>query len=147
MLPARPFNFVKFKESCRSRFGISPNPHTPISFFKSKNLVESLTRFGGNIIFSNGLRDPFSSGGILDDLSDTIVVLTTTKGTSCLDLTTPNINYVDTKWLIEQREAEIKIFRQWIDHFHHISGSYTTGCSLVIVTWVQILVFLFIYLD
>uniref|UniRef100_A0A803MHC8 Uncharacterized protein n=1 Tax=Chenopodium quinoa TaxID=63459 RepID=A0A803MHC8_CHEQI len=80
MLPARPFNFVKFKESCRSRFGISPNPHTPISFFKSKNLVESLTRFGGNIIFSNGLRDPFSSGGILDDLSDTIVVLTTTKG-------------------------------------------------------------------
>ncbi|KNA07475.1 hypothetical protein SOVF_171520, partial [Spinacia oleracea] len=62
MLPAKPFNFIEFKKSCQSRFGVLPKPHSPISFFGSKNIIESLTGFGGNIIFSNGLKDPFSSG-------------------------------------------------------------------------------------
>ncbi|XP_056683526.1 uncharacterized protein [Spinacia oleracea] len=146
MLPAKPFNFIEFKKSCQSRFGVLPNPHSPISFFGSKNIIESLTGFGGNIIFSNGLRDPFSSGSILQDLSKTIVAIKTTEGTTCMDMTSSNLDFNDPEWLIAQRKQELDIFKDWIDHFHHISGSYPTSFSLFITYCLQILVFSFMTL-
>ncbi|GAY55532.1 hypothetical protein CUMW_164900 [Citrus unshiu] len=36
-----------------------------------------LNRFGSNIIFSNGLRDLYSSAGVLKDISDNIIAVTT----------------------------------------------------------------------
>ncbi|KAK8943029.1 hypothetical protein KSP39_PZI009502 [Platanthera zijinensis] len=45
-----------------------------------QNIKEVLKDFGSNVIFSNGLRDPYSSGGVLQNISSTIVAVTTTKG-------------------------------------------------------------------
>ncbi|KAJ6868031.1 hypothetical protein NC651_033162 [Populus alba x Populus x berolinensis] len=39
-----------------------------------------LERFGSNIIFSNGLGDPFSNGGVLENISDSIVAVNTVEG-------------------------------------------------------------------
>ncbi|KAG5051576.1 hypothetical protein JHK87_003774 [Glycine soja] len=43
----------------------------------TNNIKLVLRRFGSNIIFSNGLRDPYSIGGVLDYTSDSIVAVNT----------------------------------------------------------------------
>ncbi|KAJ0020787.1 hypothetical protein Pint_32022 [Pistacia integerrima] len=67
-------------------------------------------------IFSNGLRDPYSSGGVLEDISDTVVAVHTNEGAHCLDILTPNST--DPDWLIAQREKEIKIIEFWIAEYN-----------------------------
>jgi lysosomal Pro-X carboxypeptidase len=74
-----------------------------------------LKSFGSNIIFSNGLLDPWSGGSVLKNLSDTIVALVTKEGAHHLDLrpSTPE----DPKWLVDQREAEIRLIQGWIETY------------------------------
>ncbi|XP_051120631.1 uncharacterized protein LOC127244231 [Andrographis paniculata] len=56
-------------------------PPSPFYLKKSARDVKSvLSKFGSNIIFSNGLRDQYSSGRILKDLSPSTVAVTTHNG-------------------------------------------------------------------
>ncbi|XP_056689396.1 uncharacterized protein [Spinacia oleracea] len=131
MLPSCPFNITRMENSCLERFGIVPHPRTPIDLFGSQNLKESLTKLGGNIIFSNGLRDPFSSGGILKNLSNTITAITTSQGSYCWDMRLIGDN--DPEWLKIGRDKELEIFSQWINHFHHINKGHSLSvCSIFI---------------
>ncbi|KFK21910.1 hypothetical protein AALP_AAs61034U000100, partial [Arabis alpina] len=59
--------------------------------------------------------DPWSGGSVLKNLSDTIVALVTKEGAHHLDLrpSTPE----DPKWLVEQREAEIRLIQGWIETY------------------------------
>ncbi|XP_056699651.1 uncharacterized protein [Spinacia oleracea] len=74
----------------------------------------TLERFGSNIVFSNGLMDPFSPFGVLKYISKTFVALTTKKGSHCLDFNYPS--HDDPKWLKLQREKELKMFSRWINN-------------------------------
>ncbi|KAJ0039637.1 hypothetical protein Pint_27828 [Pistacia integerrima] len=80
-----------------------------------KDIKTVLTLFGSNIIFSNGLLDPWSGGSVLHNISDTIVALVTEEGAHHIDLrpSTPE----DPAWLIEQRETEIKLIEGWINYY------------------------------
>ncbi|KAG8387571.1 hypothetical protein BUALT_Bualt02G0035200 [Buddleja alternifolia] len=64
-----------------------------------------LQRFGSNIIFSNGLKDPYSSGGVLEDISESVVAVTTANGSHCLDIL--YAKETDPEWLIMQRNTEV----------------------------------------
>ncbi|KAF3957969.1 hypothetical protein CMV_017070 [Castanea mollissima] len=66
-----------------------------------------LHRFGSNIIFSNGLRDPYSIGGVLDNISDAIVAVHTVNGSHCLDILFAKDT--DPEWLVMQRKVEVRI--------------------------------------
>ncbi|KAJ7981085.1 Lysosomal Pro-X carboxypeptidase [Quillaja saponaria] len=63
-----------------------PRPHWITTYYggHDKKLVPQ--RFGSNIIFSNGLSDPYSIAGVLENISDSLVALYTIKGSHCLDL-------------------------------------------------------------
>ncbi|XP_022883545.1 lysosomal Pro-X carboxypeptidase-like isoform X2 [Olea europaea var. sylvestris] len=63
MFPSAPFNLSKFSEDCKSSYGVSPRPHWVTAYYGGHNIKLVLHRFASNIIFSNGLRDPYSSGG------------------------------------------------------------------------------------
>ncbi|KAI3683580.1 hypothetical protein L1987_84088 [Smallanthus sonchifolius] len=76
----------------------------------------ALSKFGSNIIFSNGLRDPYSSGGVLEDISKRILALKTTNGSHCLDIL--NSMESDPEWLIKQRKDEVKIISRWIRKYY-----------------------------
>ncbi|KAL5580171.1 hypothetical protein UlMin_012613 [Ulmus minor] len=76
-----------------------------------------LHRFASNIIFSNGLRDPYSSGGVLDNISDSIVALHTKNGSHCLDII--RSKPTDPDWLVTQRKTEVKIIRGWITQYYY----------------------------
>ncbi|KAI3683578.1 hypothetical protein L1987_84086 [Smallanthus sonchifolius] len=63
MFPSSPFDAKEFIDDCDKRFGVMPRPHWATTYYGGQDISSFLSKFGSNIIFSNGLRDPYSSGG------------------------------------------------------------------------------------
>ncbi|OVA17907.1 Peptidase S28 [Macleaya cordata] len=123
MFPASPFDLNSFSSSCKSLYGVPPRPHWILNEYGGHDIKMVLQRFASNIIFSNGLRDPYSSGGVLKGISDTVVAITTTNGSHCLDLLHKSSD--DPKWLVEQRTAEIKLIKGWIKEYNAMHNTKT----------------------
>nr|GMD14290.1 lysosomal Pro-X carboxypeptidase-like [Ipomoea batatas] len=75
-----------------------------------------LKRFGSNIIFTSGLRDPWSTGGILEDISHSIVAIVTKKGAHASDVL--KARKTDPEWLVKQRNKSLKIIEGWITKYY-----------------------------
>ncbi|KAF7823316.1 lysosomal Pro-X carboxypeptidase-like [Senna tora] len=116
MFPADPFHIKSFVKECKKIYGVSPRPHWVTTYYGGHDIKLVLQKFGSNIIFSNGLRDPYSSGGVLDNISDSIVAVRTVNGSHCLDILRSSAS--DPEWLIKQREEEIKIIKGWISQYY-----------------------------
>ncbi|XP_022152914.1 lysosomal Pro-X carboxypeptidase-like [Momordica charantia] len=116
MFPTAPFDLNSFKNDCKAWYGVSPKPHWITTFYGGHDLKLVLQRFASNIIFSNGLKDPYSSGGVLHDISESIVAVTTAKGCHCLDILSAEVD--DPDWLIIQRKTEMDIIDGWISKYH-----------------------------
>ncbi|KAL1213377.1 putative serine protease EDA2 [Cardamine amara subsp. amara] len=114
MFPIEPFNMTSFINDCESYYGVPPRPHWITSYFGIQDVKLILRRFGSNIIFSNGLSDPYSVGGVLEDISDTVVAIKT-NGSHCQDIGLKSKE--DPEWLVMQREKEIKIIDSWISTY------------------------------
>ncbi|KAK4286392.1 hypothetical protein QN277_002953 [Acacia crassicarpa] len=112
MFPPAPFDMESFVAECRSLYGVLPQPHWVTTYYGGPDLKLILHRFASNIIFSNGLRDPYSSGGVLEDISDSIMAVSTVNGSHCLDILEARPS--DPEWLVKQRETEINIIKGWI---------------------------------
>lgn len=116
MFPAFEFNYSSYQEGCWESFQVIPRPRWITTEFGGHDIETTLKMFGSNIIFSNGLLDPWSGGSVLKDISDTIVALVTKEGAHHLDLraSTPD----EPDWLVDQRETEIEFIKDWIDSYH-----------------------------
>ncbi|KAJ6801054.1 lysosomal Pro-X carboxypeptidase-like isoform X2 [Iris pallida] len=115
MFEVDPFNITEFTKGCQKDYGITPRPHWITTEFGGHNIDSVLRKFGSNILFSNGLRDPYSSGGVLRNISDSIVATYTTQGTHCSDLEHSKEN--DPEWLVAQRTTEITTISGWIEEY------------------------------
>ncbi|KAL6342046.1 hypothetical protein AAG906_038292 [Vitis piasezkii] len=82
-----------------------------IEGWKWQDIKLILYEFASNII-SNGLRDPYSSGGVLENISHTVLAIHTVNGSHCLDI--PPAKSTDPEWLVMQRKTEIEIIENWI---------------------------------
>ncbi|BAT99185.1 hypothetical protein VIGAN_10058100 [Vigna angularis var. angularis] len=116
MFEPNPFNLKRYVEGCKTTFGVSPRPHWITTYYAAHNIKLVLGRFGSNIIFSNGLKDPYSIGGVLENISDSIVAVHTVNGSHCLDLL--RANQSDPEWLVKQRKEEMKIIKRWIAQYY-----------------------------
>ncbi|KAJ8749874.1 hypothetical protein K2173_013789 [Erythroxylum novogranatense] len=116
MFPSAPFDLKKFIVDCKSLYGVQPKPHWITSYYGGHDLDLTLRRFASNIIFSNGLRDPYSSGGVLRNISDNIVAIFTVNGSHCLDIHPEKPG--DPDWLVMQRQREIETIKRWISKYH-----------------------------
>ncbi|KAF6157978.1 hypothetical protein GIB67_015294 [Kingdonia uniflora] len=67
-------------KQCIKEFGIKPRPQWVTTEFGGHDIRTTLRTYGSNIIFSNGLLDPWSGGGVLQNVSETIVALVTAEG-------------------------------------------------------------------
>ncbi|KAF5446236.1 hypothetical protein F2P56_031877 [Juglans regia] len=125
MFYAQPFYFNEYKDYCVKKFGVVPRPHWITTHYGGHNIKMVLKKFGSNIIFSNGLRDPFSRAGVLENISDSIVALYTKEGSHCLDIMSSTKDAPD--WLVAQRKKEAEIINGWIHKYyedlHMISSS------------------------
>ncbi|KAF2310037.1 hypothetical protein GH714_006264 [Hevea brasiliensis] len=86
MFPPDPFILSSRIKQCKSEFGVVPRPHWITTYYGGHDIKLILQRFASNIIFSNGLRDPLSSGGVLQNISDTLLAVYTVNGSHALDL-------------------------------------------------------------
>ncbi|RDX90540.1 Lysosomal Pro-X carboxypeptidase, partial [Mucuna pruriens] len=80
MFQPDPFSLKIYAKECKKLFGVSPRPHWVTTYYGGHNIKLVLQNFGSNIIFSNGLRDPYSSGGVLENISNTLVAIHTVNG-------------------------------------------------------------------
>ncbi|PHU03468.1 hypothetical protein BC332_28719 [Capsicum chinense] len=63
MFFSAPFDLDEFMKECKNEYGVSPRPHWITTYYGGHDIKFILRKFASNIIFSNGLRDPYSSGG------------------------------------------------------------------------------------
>ncbi|CAM8889275.1 unnamed protein product [Rhodiola kirilowii] len=112
----RPFNWTDFNLSCKMIYGVPPRPHWATTYYGGQDIKLVLRRFASNIIFSNVLKDPYSSGGVLEDISDTLVAITAKKGRHCFDLLPMPSG--SPKWMLKVRVKEVKIIRSWLDKYY-----------------------------
>lgn len=66
--------------------------------------------------FSNGLLDPWSSGGVLHNVSDTLTAIVLRSGAHHLDLRAQQSN--DPVELSRARGMEISIMIKWIEDYY-----------------------------
>ncbi|KAI3450648.1 hypothetical protein Pfo_007313 [Paulownia fortunei] len=116
MFPAAPFNLHQFIKYCKGLYDVSPRPHWVTTYYGGLDIKLVLHRFGSNIIFSNGLKDPYSSGGVLEDISESILAVSTLNGSHCLDLL--KSSKTDPEWLVMQRNIEVKTIEGWIKKYY-----------------------------
>eukprot|EP00249_Psilotum_nudum_P024688 c29263_g2_i2 orf=664-2202(-) len=116
IFPAFPFDLQEMSHECAGQYGITPRPHWITEEYGGHDIKTVLRHYGSNIIFSNGLLDPWSGGGVLEDISDSIIALVTPKGAHHLDLR-PTTEY-DPSWLTKQRRDEIKLIKQWLKQYY-----------------------------
>ncbi|PRQ33317.1 putative lysosomal Pro-Xaa carboxypeptidase [Rosa chinensis] len=117
MFPPYKFDVDEYINKCKATYGVPPRPNWVTTYFGGHDIKLSLSRFASNIIFSNGLRDPYSIGGVLEDISDSVVAVHAKNGSHCLDILTSN-QTTDPDWLVNQRKSEVKIIKGWIAKYY-----------------------------
>ncbi|KAJ1260125.1 hypothetical protein BS78_10G208100 [Paspalum vaginatum] len=116
MFPPSTFSYDERSDECFQSWGVRPRPHWITTEYGGYKIDKVLKRFGSNIIFSNGMRDPWSRGGVLKNISSSIIALVTEKGAHHLDLRSAAKG--DPDWVLEQRRQEVEIIQGWIDQYH-----------------------------
>ncbi|CAH9105419.1 unnamed protein product [Cuscuta europaea] len=115
MFPAFEYDYASDAEYCYRSYHVIPRPTWITTEFGGHDIKTVLGTFGSNIIFSNGLLDPWSGGSVLENISETIVALVTEKGAHHLDLRATTAE--DPGWLVEQRASEVKLIEGWLDSY------------------------------
>ncbi|KAI3511860.1 hypothetical protein L1887_19020 [Cichorium endivia] len=115
MFQADPFDLDKYTKECEQVYDVTPRPYWAPIEFGGYGIKTVLEKFASNIIFSNGLSDPYSSGGVLQNISDSVVAIYTQGGHHCADILTPMDT--DPDWLVEQRNIEINIIEGWLSKY------------------------------
>ncbi|KAI8799105.1 lysosomal Pro-X carboxypeptidase isoform X1 [Biomphalaria glabrata] len=102
-----PWDFQQVSDNCYETYKVRPRENWISLEYWAKQLKET-----SNIIFSNGLYDPWSSGGVMESISDTVIAIQIPKGAHHLDLRAKNP--LDTPSVIRARIQEGNILRSWL---------------------------------
>ncbi|KAK2987416.1 hypothetical protein RJ640_020613 [Escallonia rubra] len=91
IFPASEWIYSDRVRFCKANFNVVPRPNWITNEFGGHDIKRVLKRFGSNIIFFNGLRDPWSGGGVLKNISESIIAIVAKKGELSLE---PNDKYM-----------------------------------------------------
>eukprot|EP01064_Diplonema_japonicum_P033751 TRINITY_DN6744_c0_g1_i1.p1 TRINITY_DN6744_c0_g1~~TRINITY_DN6744_c0_g1_i1.p1 ORF type:complete len:492 (+),score=144.60 TRINITY_DN6744_c0_g1_i1:782-2257(+) len=106
------FNMTQVNDLCRQYYGVEPRPNWfPVQFggYQINTNVSEVT----NVIFSNGLRDPWHGGGFLKQVRPSCPVFLMPNGAHHVDLRAANP--ADTPDITSVRNQEEAIIKKWID--------------------------------
>jgi lysosomal Pro-X carboxypeptidase len=93
-----------------SEWGVTPRPEWARVSLGGKRILGA-----SNIVFSNGLLDPWHGGGVLRNLSDSLLAVVIPNGAHHIDLMfsdPADEQYTDIRWA---REFERTQIRRWVD--------------------------------
>ncbi|PPE02508.1 hypothetical protein GOBAR_DD00492 [Gossypium barbadense] len=117
IFPENQWNYSRRAAGCKAFYGVHPRPNWITTEFGGHDIYRVLKRYGSNMIFFNGLRDPWSGGGVLKNISKTIVAIVAEQGAHHVDLRFATKD--DPKWLRDVRQMEINIISDWISQYYH----------------------------
>ncbi|KAH9619333.1 hypothetical protein KSS87_001632 [Heliosperma pusillum] len=123
IFPASTYSYHDRDEYCDLRYGVHPRPHWITTEFGGFDIHRVLRRYGSNIIFFNGVRDPWSGGGVLKNISNSLVAIVAEQGAHHVDLRFSTKE--DPDWLKEVRELEINHIQQWITQYYRDLALYS----------------------
>lgn len=95
-------------DACFRRFGVHPRRTWAVTMYGGLKALETAS----NIVFSNGLLDPWSGTGVLHNISDTVVALTLKEGAHHLDLMFSTSD--DPEEVKEVRKTELAHIARWV---------------------------------
>lgn len=109
MFEPAPWDLAAFTKECQAAWGekVVPQSNLANSLYGGRNLASA-----SNIIFTNGLLDPWSSGGVLKSSGNGIVAIIIPEGAHHLDLR--GSNPADPVSVIQARKQERAYIGKWI---------------------------------
>ncbi|XP_037070089.1 lysosomal Pro-X carboxypeptidase-like [Pollicipes pollicipes] len=113
MFAPSPWNLAEYTAACRARHNVQPRPLMAPLLYGGLNITGS-----SNIVFANGLLDPWSSGGVLRSLSDSLVAVIIPNGAHHLDLR--GSNPADPPDVIEARRVQREFIGVWIKQYEKV---------------------------
>lgn len=116
IFPLSEWDYNERVRFCKLAFGVKPRPDWVTTEFGGYHIERVLKRFGSNIIFFNGLRDPWSGAGVLKDISKSIVAIIAKEGAHHVDLRWSSKE--DPEWLRQVRGREVNIISNWLSQYY-----------------------------
>lgn len=117
IFPPEPFNLTDVLAGCQASTGLPPRLYWIETEFGGFDIGNVLRRSASNILFFNGLRDPWSSGGVLKSISKSIIALVEPKGAHHVDLRFSTKE--DPDWLKQVRIKEKRIIAHWLRQYYN----------------------------
>nr|ABR17682.1 unknown [Picea sitchensis] len=116
MFPNSTFDYQERVDSCESAYGVQPRRHWITTQYGGHHIKRVLKNFASNIIFFNGLRDPWSGGGVLEDINESVVAIVAKEGAHHVDFRFATKD--DPQWLKDARTKEISIIKSWLQQYY-----------------------------
>lgn len=113
MFPPLKWNSDIVNKYCREKYGVVPDPvEASLSYWSADFKAAS------NIVFSNGLLDPWHAGGVLEDVNPTVKALLVKDGAHHLDLRGAHKD--DPQSVKDVRSKEVQLIKLWLSQkdFH-----------------------------
>lgn len=107
MFPSLPWTPEMRAEYCQEKWGVAQRPDWSAIQLWGKDISSA-----SNIIFSNGDLDPWRPGGVLQDVSPTLVAVLVKGGAHHLDLRASNPK--DPPTVTQAREQELELIQKFI---------------------------------
>ncbi|XP_060537305.1 lysosomal Pro-X carboxypeptidase [Cylas formicarius] len=112
MFENTPYNFTEYSEKCFKEYSVRPrNENVPILEYGGDDLETA-----SNIVFSNGLLDPWSGGGVLKNISSKVTAVLMPDGAHHSDLRAKN--HLDTEDVVNARNFHKKQIASWLGQYY-----------------------------
>jgi len=127
-LPAY-WDYDGFEKYCQQRWNVLPRRNWITTEFGGQLQGKLNDIMGSNILFSNGILDPWRGGGVQHDISekDDLIAILIEEGAHHLDLRSSNP--ADPESVITARNKESYYLRHWIDLYHREKHSIRKKCT------------------
>jgi lysosomal Pro-X carboxypeptidase len=97
---------------CAAHVGVTPRREWITRSYGGRAVAGAATGGVSNIVFSNGLLDPWSSAGVVENMSESVVAVLIEEGAHHLDLFFSNA--ADPPSVTNAREVELAHIAQWV---------------------------------
>jgi lysosomal Pro-X carboxypeptidase len=105
--PCDQYNYDYSAQQCQKNWGVRPRELWCRQGLGGKRIEDS-----SNIVFSNGLLDPWHGGGILSNISESLIAVQIPNGAHHIDLMFSNP--LDTPDIKAARATELAEIRKWV---------------------------------
>merc|ERR1719195_788372 len=104
------WDFEAEADRCEATWGVRPRKNWARTGLSSKRIQAA-----SNIVFSNGLQDPWHGGGILRNISDSVVAVVIANGAHHIDLMFSDPADAAFPDIVAARNLERDHMRRWVE--------------------------------